>query len=120
MSFNKIDEVETTQIASNLSFNKTLVGFHYQGNYQSQDEKIGRVDSMGYLMMLDKFKSNPRDAHMMNSIPDGSPTKQQALTYMHSLSKMMAAERDFGTESGYSQGTFVGDKLGIDGAAHLD
>ena len=109
LSFNKIDEKETLQIANDLVYNKTLVGFHFQGNYQRNDEQVGRVDSMGYLIMQDKFKNNPRDAHMMNSIPDGSPTKKQALSYMQSPSKMMAADRDFGTESGYSQGTFVGD-----------
>ena len=55
--------------------NNTLVGFHYLGNMDSgkRDEKVGRIDSLGFIRMEDNAKQHPSDQHMLMCLPSGYP-----------------------------------------------
>ena len=87
LSFNKICQEDTESIMEDIVNNNTLVGFHYLGNINSgprtyhslptgqkcSDEKVGRIDSMGFIRMEDNSKQLASDQHMLMSLPSGYP-----------------------------------------------
>ena len=75
LSFNKIAEVDTKTIMEEIVFNNALVGFHYLGNQDSgkRDEKVGKVDSLGFVRMEGNMKQSLTKQHMLMGLPSGYP-----------------------------------------------
>ena len=60
LSFNKIGEEDTQILSEDLMQNRTLIGFHYQGNVSStkSDKHVGKVDSLGFMKMISNQKQD--------------------------------------------------------------
>ena len=55
--------------------NNTMVGFHYLGNQDSgkRDEKVGKVDSLGFIRMEGTKEQSLTKQHMLCGMPSGYP-----------------------------------------------
>ena len=73
LSFNKITEVDTKGIMEEIVHNNTMVGFHYTGNQDSgkSDEKVGKVDSLGFIRMDASKQQSLTNHHMLMGLPSG-------------------------------------------------
>lgn len=66
LSFNKIGVTDTTIMAEKIRENHTIYGLHFQGN-------CGRVDSLGFLHVIDSFNSNLMAQNVSRQIQGVSP-----------------------------------------------
>ena len=73
ISFNKFQEEDTEILAKDLEENQTIMGIHYQGNTSGlkSDNKVGKLDSLGFINMINNKESDPMEPHLLMSIHDG-------------------------------------------------
>lgn len=76
LSFNKIDEFETSLISNDIKFNQSCVGFHYNGNTGPMNRLFAKVDSLGFMRMIDVTYQKISEE---SRIPDGSPGRKKIM-----------------------------------------
>ena len=87
LSYCKFELKDTEQISNDLNENHTLVGFHYQGNFGVFDAQQGKVDSNGFLRLVDAYENTIEDVHIPIVPTDGSPTRTIQKNKLRSLIK---------------------------------
>jgi hypothetical protein len=99
LSFNKIDLEDTTALSQQIVWNHTLAGLHYAGNMGRFDVLLGKIDSLGFIRMVDASLINPRDPHLAKVLPDGTHEPKYPLRKERLRPGAIA-------ESEWTQGTF--------------
>lgn len=87
MSYTKFEQIDTEYLSAGLDHNHTLVGFHFQGNFGVFDQLHGKVDSLGFLRMIDAYESTLDEIHIPIVPTDGSPTKDIQKTHLRNVLK---------------------------------
>ena len=77
LSFNKISEKDTEIMGKALSENHSLIGFHYNGNSSVNkfEKSVGKIDSLGFMKMIEHKRQDTTMAHMLQDYTSGSPYK---------------------------------------------